>query len=609
MSRENEKQLLFAIPARGNVANEEKPVQTKTSLFSLPKRELSASTGNKSMNPFFDVIDNVKTSMSLFDIPARLYSNSDEKKTKNSKKIASSVASSSSSSSSSSPRKSKRLVTLDSFCEMKQSQNHTFVTNTYRLDSMFWIKKPVSDTKWKIMAAPMTKAFSGEDTEPYPLYIEGKEWIGVPRFFGIETYGKPSIDDRSLGFAMNPDVKFTWKIQNTSQKPQQSAIDAWISNDGEGVLCLPCGAGKTVIAVYLAVFMHRCTLILVQNGGLLSQWIERIQSICPNAKIGIIQQQKCDIEGNDFVIGMIQTVRESKADFSAFGMVIVDECHHIAAKTFSQSVMKTRSRYILGLSATPERRDGLTHVLHWLLGPLLFKSDRKDITPQQIKQIVYDDGNQKVTTYKNGVKGIPSMVTRMTQDVKRNQLIYFCIEKLLKEEGISKILVLSDRVDHLLMMHTKYEDSGLYIGKVGKRCQEEAKQKSLIFASYSMAKEFLDIDGLNGMVLASPCIVDTEQVIGRLRENLKSAFWFETMENDDIFEENLENSLCNILPEFIDNVKSYLKKCTGRKRIVYDIIDPFDLFDALAWKRFKIYKRLGYEVHRLKTDDFFATMN
>lgn len=480
-----------------------------------------------------------------------------------------------------------------------------------KLDCLYWIRKPIPDTRWKIMATPTTKGFAGEDAEPYPLYVEGKEWIGVPRFFGIETYGKPTHDNRSMGAEMNPALKFTWKLQNTPQKPQLDAVKAWKDNSYEGVLCLPCGAGKTVIGVYLALLTHRRTLILIQNGGLLIQWKERIEMICPQAKIGIIQQKKCTIEGMDFVLGMIQTVRESTVDLSSFGMVIVDECHHIAAKTFSQSVMKTRPRYMLGLSATPERRDGLTNVLHWLLGPLVFKTDRKDLTPQTIYQVEYPHGNQKVIMYKGGAKGIPSMVTRMTKDDKRNQLIDMCIKRLMQTEGINKILVISDRREHLEEMNAEYSkrySTGLYIGGMKGTELEESKTKQIIFASYSMAKEYLDIDGLNGMVLATPCIVDTEQVVGRLRENLSSAYGFKSMDDDDIFEDEMDCVLesINIHNDICTLIKSYLRKPISRKRVVYDIIDPFDLFDALAWKRFNVYKRLGYYSKRLKLDEFMG---
>lgn len=503
---------------------------------------------------------------------------------------------------------SSKQTTLDQFVDRPEKKIASLPLVT-KLDCLYWIRKPAPDEKWKIMANPVTKGFAGEESESYPLYVEGNEWIGVPRYFGMDTYGHPTNDLRSMGAEMNPTIKFTWKLQNTPQKPQVDAVKAWTDNRGEGVLCLPCGGGKTVIAVYLSLLMHRRTLILVQNGGLLLQWVERIGMICPQAKIGIIQQGKCQIEGMDFVIGMIQTVRGSTTDLSSFGMVIVDECHHIAAKTFSQSVMKTRPRYMLGLSATPERRDGLTHVLHWLLGPLLFKSDRKDITPQHITQIEYPFGNQKVICYKGGVKGIPSMVTRMAKDTKRNQLLDVCITRLIQTPGISKILVISDRREHLEDMNVAYEkkySTGLYIGGMKKTDLEESKTKQIIFASYSMAKEYLDIDGLNGMVLATPCIVDTEQVVGRLRENLSSQYGCKTMDEDDDYEEeidcvleslNLPNDLCTL-------VKNYTRRHASRKRIVYDVIDPFDLFDALAWKRFHVYKRLGYNVKRVKFEEW-----
>lgn len=500
-----------------------------------------------------------------------------------------------------------KQITLDKFVD-RPEKKITLSPPVTKLDCLYWIRKPAPDEKWKIMAAPTTKGFGGDDSEPYPLYVEGKEWIGIPRFFGTEIYGQPNNDLRSMGVEMNPSIKFTWKLQNTPQKPQIDAVKSWTDNRGEGILCLPCGGGKTVIAVYLSLLMHRRTLILVQNGGLLLQWLERIEMICPQSKIGIIQQEKCQIEGMDFVIGMIQTVQKSTVDLSSFGMVIVDECHHIAAKTFSQSVMKTRPRYMLGLSATPERKDGLTHVLYWLLGPLVYKSERKDITPQTITQIEYPFGNQKVISYKGGVKGIPSMVTRMTKDAKRNQLLDVCITRLIHTEGISKILVISDRREHLEEMNAEYEKkypAGLYIGGMKKADLEESKTKQIIFASYAMAKEYLDISGLSGMVLATPCIVDTEQVVGRLRENLSSAYGYGSIEDDGDYEDEIDcvleslsvpNKLCVL-------VKNYTKQNISRKRIVYDIIDPFDLFDALAWKRFNVYKRLGYNVRRIKFEE------
>jgi len=504
-------------------------------------------------------------------------------------------------------RKAAVQTTLSAWVPLPSSG--PVATTVTRLDTLYWLRKPVPDERWKLMATPRkTAGFAGEESEPYPLHWEGREWVGVPRFWGVQHYGPPHTDDRSLGAPMNPALQFTWELQNTPQKPQRDAVQAWLDHHGEGILCLPCGAGKTVIAVYLALQMHRRTLILVENGGLLLQWTERIHAICPEAKVGIIQQDKCQIEDQDFVIGMIQTVRGTAADLASFGLVIVDECHHIAARTFSQSVMKTRPRYLLGLSATPQRKDGLTDVLHWLLGPLVFKSVRRDVTPQTIFQVEYPSGNHKVICYKGGTKGLPSMITRMTQDPQRNQLLQASLDRLVRMPGVTKILVLSDRRDHLAAWEAQARAqgyaTGLYIGSMKKAAMEESKSQRIIFASYSMAKEYLDIDGLNGVLLATPCLVDTEQVVGRLRENLASEYGCATWEEDAAFEAEVRRIIPT--PALQTRVLQFLKTPVSRTRVVVDVVDPFDVFDALAWKRFRVYQRLNYSVRRLKMDEWLA---
>lgn len=499
-----------------------------------------------------------------------------------------------------------------------------------KLDSYYWIKKPlpahISETEWKLMATPISKS-SVEPMESYPLYEEHPQWIGVPRFYGNQKFGPVCISKQNLsnGTPMSKETIFTWNLENTKQKPQTDAVNAWIKNNGEGVLCLPCGCGKTVIAIYLAVLKHCRTLILVHNEGLMEQWLDRIRAICPKAHIGIIQQDVFQVEGMDLVVGMIQTVYKTSQDLSSFGMVIVDECHHISARTFSLAVRKMNPRYVLGLSATPTRSDGLTEVIHWLLGPMVYHTKRYDVHPQRITQIVYEGGNQKVIQYKNGQLGVPKMLTRMTLDAKRNFLISVCINRLLQNTKINKIIVISDRRDHLVEMNETYQKHshcGLYIGSLKKKQREEAKSCKIIFATYGMAKEFLDIPGLNGLVLATPCIVDIEQVIGRLRENLSPEFEAcADIDEDAIYGEEIECQLKKTLnpitflksnspfrtnseSRIIDNIISYCKNPISRERIVYDIVDPFSIFEGLSWKRNRVYKNLNYICRRIKDQEF-----
>jgi superfamily II DNA or RNA helicase len=498
--------------------------------------------------------------------------------------------------------------------------------------------------------------------DSFTLYEEKKDdlstWLGVPRFWGEQNLGSPQTSQLTLGEAMSDQVTFLWTLKDTPQQPQVAAAQAWLQNQGQGLIALPTGAGKTALGLYLAVQQKRKTLILVHNDDLAHQWFDRIKTSCSaETRVGFIQGQKCEVDQRDFVIGMIQTLSSETRSFdlSSFGMVIVDECHHIAARTFSRAMRRTCTQYVLGISATPHRKDGLTDCLHWLLGPLVFKATRQDIKPQIITQIVYHDGNQKPI---KSMAGMTLMVNRLVRDSKRNKLVEICLKKMITLPEVRKIMVFSDRNDHLISMyqhflghatlpalmqqHNKPFELGLLISadwqeppkpstittatttsnvsltsassnssnvnhpepipivepepepepepesktstkkskkrkgttltkKQQKRLRlDQAKTKCIIFASYRLAQEGLDIDGVNGIILATP-YGNTEQVIGRAREKC-------------VKNEQGEN-------EYI-------------QRVVYDIVDPFDLFEGMAWKRHGVYKKLGYITQRIDQKTF-----
>lgn len=491
-----------------------------------------------------------------------------------------------------------------------------FCVTSRRLREYYWVKsQPEQLESWKKSLTVTPQTLHEEKAEPIPYYSMNEESneLGVPRFWGQEHFGPPDQDETTLGEAMSDQVVFTWQLEETAQKPQKSAAEAWLKNRGTGMLVLPTGCGKTVIAIYLAIQQHRKTLIQVHNDELMHQWVSRIQAICPQARIGRIQGDVCEIDEKDFVIGMIQTLSTPKTwDLSSFGMVIVDECHHIVAPVFSRAIRKLACRYVLGVTATPDRKDGLTPCLHWFLGPMVYRATRHDIVPQTIQQVIFKQGNQKPI---EGKCGMALMVNRMTLDPKRNACIDKYLKQLVQWPDIRKIMVFSDRNDHLMGMYHHYVrntalrtcveecgkpfELGLLIAdetnkhetkeerqrkrlaekaeykargekpptKKEKKRQrlEQAKTNFIIFASYRLAQEGLDIDGVNGILLATP-YGNTEQVIGRAREKKL------VMEGETVY-----------LP-----------------RMVYDIVDPFDIFEGMAWKRYRVYRKLGYHVTRIE---------
>ena len=126
-----------------------------------------------------------------------------------------------------------------------------------------------------------------------------------------------------------------------------------ITNNGGGIISLPCGDGKTCLSIYLFAQLKVKTLVLVHKAFLMDQWKESITKFT-NARIGEIRQSKIEIEDKDIVIAMLQTLSSSKKvfpkdAFDEFGFTITDEAHHIAAPSFSRALPIITSKYMLGL--------------------------------------------------------------------------------------------------------------------------------------------------------------------------------------------------------------------------------------------------------------------
>ena len=136
---------------------------------------------------------------------------------------------------------------------------------------------------------------------------------------------------------------------------------------GGAILEVPCGRGKTVLSLDIISKIRQKTIIIVHKEFLMNQWIERIQEFLPDARVGKIQGPVFDIEDKDIVIGMLQTLYAkdfgAKA-FQSFGLTIIDEVHRIGSEQFSKALFKVVTPYMLGISATVERKDRLTNVLY-----------------------------------------------------------------------------------------------------------------------------------------------------------------------------------------------------------------------------------------------------
>jgi superfamily II DNA or RNA helicase len=293
---------------------------------------------------------------------------------------------------------------------------------------------------------------------------------------------------------------------------------------GGGLISLQCGGGKTVLALHILTVLKVKALVVVHKDFLMTQWRDRILEFVPGAKIGKIQQSTVDIDGADIVLAMVQSLSMKTyppGTFDSFGLTIFDECHHLGAEVFHRSMAKVASKYSLGLSATPNRKDGLRKVFEWFIGPMVYQTTdkNKDHIETRIHEYTSDEIAYCKEELSYGKPCYPRMINNICSFPPRRA---FLQDLIVKEHYIGrKILVLSDRRQHLdaLMeyLNTQIHPTvaGLYVGGMKAHELRESQERDIILGTFSMASEGMDIPKLNTIFLASPKS-DVVQSVGRI---------------------------------------------------------------------------------------------
>lgn len=326
------------------------------------------------------------------------------------------------------------------------------------------------------------------------------------------------------------------EIPQEEEKTEQLEYEtSKITANGGGVLSLPCGYGKTVLAIWTIAQLKKKTLVIVNKEFLMDQWVDSFDKFS-NARVGILQQNKMEIEGNDVVVGMLHSIcmkEYPKGMFDSFGLVIFDECHHIASDMFSKSLPKVAAKYMLGLSATPERKDKLSRVFYYYLGKLFHQERRQGSNLVMVKQIQCMSGSAfyQDLYLRNGVKNTGGMLTQLIEFEERNRMIIHILATLVKQGRTT--LVLSSRREHLEWIYDALQKAnlrkpngqfvtfGLYWGKQQmnkkqyKKMLEESSKCDIVLGTCQLAQEGLDIPTLDTLLFATP-MTDIIQAVGRI---------------------------------------------------------------------------------------------
>lgn len=401
--------------------------------------------------------------------------------------------------------------------------------------------KELEDIRNNLMMAPYIPK-SPANPEKFPVYRESIKKMYIPRFYGISMYGNP--DEIRLEEPEKSNMKFMGEL-----RPYQNNIVSTYHKSlekGGGLLEVPCGRGKTVCALKIAADIGLKTIVIVHKGFLLNQWIERIEQFIPNAKVGKIQGKVIDVEGKDIVIGMLQSLSMKEYPeelFSCFGLTIVDEVHHIAAEVFVRSLFKIVTKYVLGLSATMNRKDGLTKVFKMFLGEILYKEKREGNDNVLVKAITYKSTDDEFNEVKYDYRGNPvysTMISKLCTYNPRSEFIIKVITDIYNENIEQQIMILAHNKNLLKYLHDAIDTRniasvGYYIGGMKETELKKSESKKIIIGTYAMASEALDIKTLTTLVMATPK-TDITQAVGRiLRTKDHTPLVIDIIDQHDVF--------------------------------------------------------------------------
>ena len=309
------------------------------------------------------------------------------------------------------------------------------------------------------------------------------------------------------------------------------------------MIVVGCGAGKTVMAIHAACALGRRTLIVAHKAFLMEQWRKRLAEYAPRASVGTIKQGRVDVEGRDVVVASLQSLAMREYDpavLAGFGLLVVDECHHVAAEVFSRALPRITCAVALGLSATPDRKDGLSRVIEWFLGPPCFVGERRTDSTVEVRRVAFP--RPAPGTPGAGEYGTEHMIgwgrtarrntARMVNDVAscapRNAFLVDTLLAALAAEPGRRALVLSERRGQLEDLAKRLQaagrdDVGFYVGGMKQSSLDAAAATAVVLmATYHLAAEGLDVPGLTLLLLASP-FSDVTQSVGRVRRRAGKA--------------------------------------------------------------------------------------
>jgi superfamily II DNA or RNA helicase len=316
-----------------------------------------------------------------------------------------------------------------------------------------------------------------ETTRYFKLVEETESEIFIPRgFIGkLLRFCKESqiefefVDERKLSTS----ISYTF---NASLRSHQLGVIEAVSKKDFGVIVAPPGSGKTVIGLKIIADKRQPTLIIVHRKQLLEQWIERIEAFLgiPKREIGIIGQGKSKI-GKHITVATIQSLpKQIESIQNRFGTIIVDECHHVPAETFRNTIEKLHAYYLYGLTATPFRKYNDGKMIFTHLGGIIANIQSTEIENYKQARIIIRNTELNVP-YNSKIDNFESLSKILIHDTARNKLILEDVKAELNQG--KKAVIITERKDHIDTLHLFLKRSYEVIALSGEDSETSKKAK------------------------------------------------------------------------------------------------------------------------------------
>lgn len=309
-------------------------------------------------------------------------------------------------------------ITISNRMKLSGIPGHLYdaIVNRLTFDNPKWIENEKMG-RWN-GDTPQTLEFYHETDDGYLVTPRGfiRQLIGLCRRHNVQF----QIVDKRRSL---PEVDFIFK--GTLKPFQAEAVDEMLQKDF-GTQSAPTGGGKTVMALYMIAERKQPALIVVHTKELLHQWIDRIETFLgiPAAEVGIIGNGKKTV-GDRITVALVQSLYKCSEEVAPhIGHLIIDECHRTPSRTFTEAVSAFDSKYMLGLSATPWRRDKLSKLIFFHIGDVIHEVDKADLVENgDILQAEVITRETDFEPYSDATTEYSKMLSELTEDSKRNNLI------------------------------------------------------------------------------------------------------------------------------------------------------------------------------------------